>query len=179
MLFCCHFFSRGDEIRISENLGDGAAGTGHGCSVTDKAFLLIDNFYNMRSSVRGEVVVLQSRSHADADILVELAYHSLPLLNRGVGLVLLLLARSEDERVSIGDVDSELVVEGGVRALLRATEGARLGAAVREAYLLDLHRGEVDAALADTRLIKVVVLQSTLLAHSDVPLVQEDQAFLP
>ena len=107
--------------------------------------------------MRGEVVLL-SRSHADANILVELAYHSLPLLDRGVGLVLLLLARSENERVSVGDVDSELVVEGGVRALLGAAEGARLGSTVREAYLLDLHRGEVDAALANARLIKVVVL---------------------
>ena len=76
-------------------------------------------------------------------------------------------------------MDSELVIEGGVRALLRAAEGARLRSAVRETHLLDLHRGEVNAALADARLIEVVVLQGALLAHGDVALVQEDQAFLP
>ena len=64
---------------------------GNGYSETDKAFLLIDNFFDMRRLL--EVIIC---SHADAHVLIELANHSLPLLDGRVGPVLLLLARSEN-----------------------------------------------------------------------------------
>ena len=122
-----------------------------------------------------------ARSDAEADLSREATNLALPLLDRGVHMALLRVefAGAEDEAITVGQGDSELIIDVRSRAcLLRCRGCSRLGSRVDKTDLVDLLGCQIDIALDHTWLVKVTIVHNAVSGECHVPLVEEEKALL-